>query len=70
MHLGLRLELTTVRKIIVATAILRNIAVEKRERLPPDEYPYEEDEMPELPGPNGNDDIRGLLIEYYFRRLV
>lgn len=78
LSIGMRCNLDLVMAIIVATAVLQNIACDMKEGEPPNDPEigdiYEEDDqMPVVPNIDvgvGNDRIRQALIQQYFARYV
>lgn len=69
--LGMRLNLETVQDVILATAILHNIAIEQNEELPEIDIDIQETFVPEMivQENDQNDSVRRLLIQNYFARL-
>lgn len=70
--LGMRVKLETVQEIIVATAILHNIAVSKNLINLPEDEVYEIPEEPDIDIQNvqhGNDYVRQQFINEYFQNL-
>lgn len=72
MSIGLRLKLRTCQAVIIATAILHNIAIDQNCPLPPNEN----NDLPELPweplqplDPNAAVNARDQLLTEYFANL-
>jgi hypothetical protein len=78
LSLGMRMKIDTVLAVIVATAVLHNIACDSKDEEPPMDPglgPFDpaDDDMPPIPPSNaaaGNDRVRQALIQDYFARWV
>lgn len=75
LSLGMRVKIETVQDIIVATAVLHNIARTQNEEEPPMhiDFPDEEignDNMNQLPVEGEDNHVRRTLINQYFSRYV
>lgn len=71
--LQMRLKIETIQDVIVAVAILHNIAIDFNEELPPDVIELiDQPEQPEVAriDADGNDNVRSVLLAEYFPALL
>lgn len=69
----MRIKIETVQDVIVATAILHNIAIDFNEELPPDAFDVVvQPEVPEVIGTevDRRDNVRSVLLADYFPALL